>query len=158
MEIDFYVKHLRSKIWNEKFEYAKKKQLGQFFTSDELSNRILMKLDSMNPEIFQSPSQKFIDPTGCGIGNLLFEALIRKLQNDIPFEVALENIYGVDIDPDAIEICRERLICKQENLRHIVTKNIICADCTKIKNWSFNGTDPYKSNQDLHNEKFFDFE
>ena len=54
--------------------------------------------------------------------------LIRKLENGIDFETALGTIYGVDLMPDNVDLCRERLLCGQEHLRHIVEKNIVCHD------------------------------
>ena len=29
---------------------------------------------------------------------------------------------------DNVDLCRERLLCGREDLRHIVEKNIVCAD------------------------------
>jgi len=29
---------------------------------------------------------------------------------------------------DNVDLCRERLLCGREDLRHIVDKNIVCAD------------------------------
>jgi hypothetical protein len=54
--------------------------------------------------------------------------LIRKLANGIDFATALGSIYGVDIMQDNVESCRERLLCGLEQYRHIVEKNIVCAD------------------------------
>jgi hypothetical protein len=44
------------------------------------------------------------------------------------FEQALQTIYGVDLMQDNADLCRERLLCGQEHLRHIVERNIVCAD------------------------------
>ena len=82
--------------------------------------------------------------------------MIRKLENGIDFETALSTIYGVDMMQDNVDLCRERLLCGREDLRHIVEKNIIQGDALKIKNWNFDGKDLYKSEQDLLNEKFFE--
>ena len=43
----------------------------------------------------------------------------------------------------------------QEHLRYIVDKNIICADALRYR-YRFDGTDPYKTEQDSHNEKLFE--
>ena len=74
--------------------------------------------------------------------------LIRKIENGSTFEEALSTTYGVDLMQDNVDLCRERLLCGQEHLRHIVEKNIVCADALKY-HYRFDGSDPYKSEQDL---------
>lgn len=92
-------------------------------------------LDKFNANIFLDPAQEFIDPT-CGDGQFLGEVLIRKLQNGIPFNQALETIFGCDLMQDNVDLCRERLLCGQEHLRPIVEQNIVCADALTY-NYSF---------------------
>ena len=55
---------------------------------------------------------------------------------------------------DNVDLCRERLLCGQEHLRHIVEKNIVCADALRY-HYRFDGTDPYKTTKDLHFDKLF---
>ena len=129
------------------------KAYGEVFTPVELIREML---DGLPQEIFGNPDEKFLDPTGCGDGAFLGEVLIKKVENGLDFETALKGCFGIDIQQDNVDLCRERLLCNQEHLRHIVEKNIICADCDKVKNFSFDGTDPYKSEQDLHNERLFE--
>ena len=100
------------------------KATGEVFTPTELVQEILDKLD---PVLFQDPTKTFIDPS-CGDGQFLSEVLIRKVENGIDFETALSTIYGVDLMQDNVDLCRERLLCGQAHLRHIVEKNIVCAD------------------------------
>lgn len=100
------------------------KATGEVFTPTPLVQEILDKLD---PNLFKDPTKTFLDPT-CGDGQFLSEVLIRKVENGIDFETALSTIYGVDLMQDNVDLCRERLLCGQEHLRHIVEKNIVCAD------------------------------
>lgn len=100
------------------------KATGEVFTPTPLVQEVL---DNLPEETFKDPSKTFIDPT-CGDGQFLGEILIRKLENGIDFETALSTIYGVDLMQDNIDLCRERLLCGREDLRHIVEKNIVCAD------------------------------
>jgi len=81
----------------------------------------------MDGSVFVEEGKTVIDPC-CGNGQFLSEVLIRKLQNNISFENALSTIYGIDIMLDNIDICRERLLCGQEQFRHIVELNIACGD------------------------------
>ena len=100
------------------------KAQGEIFTPTALVNEIL---DKMPVEQFTDVSKTFLDPS-CGNGQFLSEILIRKLESGIDFEDALKTIYGVDIMLDNIFICQNRLLCGVEELRHIVEKNIVCAD------------------------------
>ena len=100
------------------------KAQGEIFTPTALVNEIL---DKMPIEQFTDVSKTFLDPS-CGNGQFLSEVLIRKLENGIDFEAALKTIYGVDIMFDNVLTCQNRLLCGVEELRHIVEKNIVCAD------------------------------
>ena len=100
------------------------KSTGEVFTPTTLVQEILDKLDQT---LFQNQTKTFLDPS-CGDGQFLGEVLIRKLENGIDFETALSTIYGVDLMQDNVKLCQDRLLCGQEHLRHIVEKNIVCAD------------------------------
>jgi hypothetical protein len=56
------------------------------------------------------------------------ELCSRALWYGIDFETALSTIYGVELMPDNVELCRERLLCGQAHLTHIVQNNIVCHD------------------------------
>lgn len=108
-------------------DQARIKSLGEVFTPTPLVQEIL---DQLPAEVFRDPSKTFLDPA-CGDGQFLSEVLIRKLQAGADFETALSTIYGVDIMADNVKLCQDRLLCGQEHLRHIVEKNIVCADGLK---------------------------
>lgn len=129
------------------------KATGEVFTPTPLVEEIL---DRMDPELFKDPTKTFLDPAS-GDGQLLASVLYRKLQNGIDFETALSTIYGVDMMQDNVDLCRERLLCGREDLRYIVDKNIICADALRY-HYRFDGTDPYLSKQDIHNQAIFEIE
>jgi type I restriction-modification system DNA methylase subunit len=105
-------------------DHSRVKATGEVFTPTPLVQEILDRLD---PTLFQDPTKTFLDPS-CGDGQFLGEVLIRKMENDSTFEQALQTIYGVDLMQDNVDLCRERLLCGCEDLRHIVEKNIVCAD------------------------------
>ena len=50
-----------------------------------------------------------------------------------------------------------RLMCKDESLRSMLEKNIVAADSLRY-HYRWDGTDPYKSNQDIHDEQFLSFD
>ena len=123
---------------------------GEVFTPTSLVQEILDKLPQ---ELFADPTRTYLDPS-CGDGQFLGEVLIRKVENGIEFGRALSTIYGVDIMQDNVDLCRERLLCGQEHLRPVVEQNIVCADALRY-HYRFDGSDPYKTKQDLHIEKLF---
>ena len=100
------------------------KATGEVFTPTDLVRQVL---ESLPLEVFTDPTKTFLD-NSCGDGQFLSEVLICKLENGIDFETALSTIYGVDLMPDNVKLCLDRLLCGQEHLRHIVEKNIVCAD------------------------------
>lgn len=97
------------------------KSTGEVFTPTALVQEIL---DQLPQELFKDPAKTFCDPS-CGDGQFLSEVLIRKLENGIDFETALRTIYGVELMMDNVKLCRDRLLCGREDLRHIVEKNIV---------------------------------
>jgi len=100
------------------------KKTGEIFTPTKLVQKIL---NDMSAELFMDPNKTFLD-NSCGNGQFLSEVLIKKLENNISFDKALSTIYSVDIMLDNIDICRNRLLCGQEQYRHIVERNIVCGD------------------------------
>ena len=131
------IHHARNREYMSGIERDKlrTKATGEVFTPTPLVQEIL---DQLPQESFTDPTKTFLDPS-CGDGQFLSEVLIRKLEHDIPFEQALSTIYGVDLMPDNVKICQDRLLCGQEHLRHIVEKNIVCHDALTY-DYSFNGT------------------
>lgn len=146
------IEHIRNRSYMSGIERdkARVKATGEVFTPTKLVKNIL---DDLDPNLFTDPTKTFLDPT-CGDGQFLGEVLIRKVENGIDFETALGSIYGVDLMKDNVELCRERLLCGREDLRHIVEKNIVCHDALTY-DYSFNGTN--KSKKELVLENLFDF-
>ena len=120
------IKHCRERDYMSGLERdgLRVKATGEVFTPTFLVQQIL---DSMDQSLFSDPTKTFCDPS-CGDGQFLSEVLIRKVQNGIDFETALSTIYGVDLMPDNVKLCQDRLLCGREDLRNIVEKNIVCQD------------------------------
>lgn len=131
MSINDVIDHIRNRTYMGGIERDKLrvKATGEVFTPTELVREIL---EQMPIEQFQDPTKTFLD-NSCGDGQFLGEVLIRKMENGSTFEQALSTIYGVDIMIDNVDLCRERLLCRQEHLRHIVEKNIQCRDGLTFK-------------------------
>lgn len=129
MTLKEIINHVRDRAYMSGVERDKLrvKSSGEVFTPTPLVQEIL---DNLPKDLFRDPTKTFCDPS-CGDGQFLSEVLIRKLENNIDIETALTTIYGVDLMQDNVELCRERLLCGREDLRHIVEKNIVCADSLK---------------------------
>jgi type I restriction-modification system DNA methylase subunit len=126
MSINDVITHTRDREYMSGIDRDKLrvKATGEVFTPTPLVQEIL---DQLPPESFTDPTKTFLDPS-CGDGQFLGEVLIRKIQNGIDFETALGTIYGVDLMQDNVDLCRDRLLCGREDLRHIVEANIVCHD------------------------------
>ena len=147
------IDHIRNRPYMSGIERPKAriKVTGEVFTPTTVVQEIL---DKLGQKVFTDASKTFLDPT-CGDGQFLGEVLIRKLENSVDFETALSTIYGVDLMEDNVKLCRERLLCGREHLRHIVDKNIVCADALTY-HYRFDGTDPDKTDRDLILDKFIE--
>jgi len=126
MNLEGIIKHCRDRSYMSGIDRdsTRTKATQEVFTPTPLVQSIL---DEFPPEMFNDPTKTFLD-NSCGDGQFLSEALIRKIENGSTFEQALATIYGVDLMQDNVDLCRERLLCGREDLRHIVEKNIVCAD------------------------------
>jgi hypothetical protein len=120
------------------------KATAEVFTPTNVVQEMLDMADQSN---FTEPNKIILDQS-CGDGQFLSEVLIRKLENGIDFEQALSTIYGVDLMQDNVELCRERLLCGRDDLKHIVEQNIVCADALTY-HYRFDGTAPDVTEQDL---------
>jgi len=151
-ETEKIINHIRNRSYMSGVERddTRVKATGEVFTPTPLVQEIL---DNLDPTLFSDPEKTFLDPA-CGDGQFLGEILIRKMEHGIDFETALSTIYGVDLMEDNVELCRERLLCGRNDLRHIIEKNIICHDGLDY-DYSFNGTN--KNTDDLIFENLFDF-
>ena len=126
------------------------KATGEVFTPTPLVQEIL---DKLQQDLFTDSTKTFLDPS-CGDGQFLGEVIIRKMENGSTFEQALSTTYGVDLMQDNVDLCRERLLCGREDLRHIVEKNIVCADALRY-HYRFDGSDPYKTEDNIIKESLF---
>lgn len=148
------IDHIRNRTYmgGVEREQARVKATGEVFTPTPLVQEML---DQLPPEVFSDPTKTFLD-NSCGDGQFLGEVLIRKMENGSTFEQALQTIYGVDLMQDNVDLCRERLLCGREDLRHVVEQNIVCADALRY-HYRFDGSDPYETKQEQHFGSLFEF-
>ena len=126
MNIDDVINHIRNRPYMSGIERdaLRVKSTGEVFTPTEV---VIETLNKLPIEYFSDPEQPFVDPS-CGDGQYLGEVLIKKMENGLDFETALSTTFGVDIMQDNVELCRERLLCGRDDLKHIVERTIVCHD------------------------------
>ena len=133
-ELDRIRQHLfeRDYMSGVERDKARIKASGEVFTPKKLVDDILDQMETIEPNIFRGPEKKFVDPT-CGDGEFLAGILYRKLEKGIEFEVALGQLFGVDIMPDNVSECRRRLSCGKNdpNIDRILRNNIRCENALK---------------------------
>ena len=136
-----FINHLRNRAYMAGIERDRLriKQTNEVFTPTPMVQSCLDKIADQT--VFSDKTKTFLD-NSCGDGQFLSEVLIRKMENGIDFETALSTIYGVDLMQDNVELCRERLLCGRHDLRHIVEKNIVCADGLRY-HYRFDDSYPY---------------
>lgn len=129
MTLEDVKKHIRDRGYMSGVERDKTrvKSTGEVFTPSPLCQAILDQLEQNDPNFFKDPDKTFLDPS-CGDGQILGEVLIRKMEHGSTFEQALGSIYGVEFKSDNVAACKERLLCGQKHLQHIVDKNIVNHD------------------------------
>lgn len=143
MQIETVIKHARDRGYMDGIDRDKNRTLAtqEVFTPTEM---VRMLLNQTHID-WKDPAQKYID-NACGDGQFLSEVLIKKIENGIAFETALSTIYGLDLMQDNVELCRERLLCGREDLRHIVEKNIVCANGLEY-NYMFGKNETFGPNE-----------
>jgi hypothetical protein len=147
MDLKFAINHIRNREYMSGIERdkARVKQTEECFTHTWIVQKGLDEYEKLSPGFFADTTKTWID-NSCGDGQFLSEVLIRKIQNGIDFETALRTIYGVDLMQDNVELCRGRLLCGREDLRHIVEQNIVCADGLRY-HYRFDDSHPYDDEQ-----------
>ena len=137
------VEHVRNRSYMSGIErdQSRVKSTAEVFTPTPLVQKCLDEL----PEEFWVNCNHTVCDNSCGDGQFLGEVLIRKIENGSTFEQALATIYGVDLMQDNVDLCRERLLCGREDLRHIVEKNIVCHDALTY-NYTFGESETFGNN------------
>lgn len=84
------------------------KATGEVYTPTELVIEIMQKMIENDPEVF-APGKTVIDPA-CGDGQFLVPVKWYKvLHHGMTEQEALNDIYGIDIMSDNVEVCKKRL-------------------------------------------------
>ena len=124
---------------------SRKKKTGEFFTPDDLINRLL---DKAGEEAW-TENKTFLDPTA-GNGNIVLAILKRKIEvyHHRPL-TALSTIFAVELMPDNVKEMKERVSkymlpllqfkCEIDILDLVLNYNFVCSD---FFNWDFDKWQP----------------
>lgn len=105
------------------------KATGEVYTPTELVIEIMQKMVENDPDVF-APGKTVIDPA-CGDGQFLVPVKWYKVfVHGMTEEEALNDIYGIDIMPDNVEVCLRRL-----GGGHIVCDNGLDPQTAEVKHW-----------------------
>ena len=118
----------------------KVKQFGEVFTPAWCVREMCDMLEAESPGCFK-PARTFLEPA-CGDGAFILEILRRKFDRckcRRDYTVALESVYGFEIQADNVERCIENVIelCGEyfrmtAKEREIVSDHIIQCDGLKV--------------------------
>ncbi len=106
-----------SNFFEKNVKHHERKKLGQFYTHQELVKYIFNKIPI-------NENSKILDPTS-GAGAFLISALSFNNNN-------CKNIYGIDIDPNALKLCVENI---SSNSDYVNERNFICANTINSELW-----------------------
>lgn len=146
-------------------KYTKQKLLGQVYTPNYVVCKMLDDLGFNNDNII---GKTILDPS-CGDGRFLTEIVERIIQysSDVDIVKNLQNVYGWDIDSNAVEYCLSNLNEIIKPLNITVEWNVFCVDSIRkyekhslfsidIENQCFDfivGNPPYIRIQHIGNEQ-----
>ncbi|MGK7920840.1 MAG: N-6 DNA methylase [Trichodesmium sp.] len=121
-------RNLKSDVINlEIFAKSRSPRLGAFYTSEDLVNKIISRIELQ-------ANFKYLDPA-VGTGNFIL-ILAKKLLTKFSFnsvDQILNSIYGFDIDWEALEICKIRFLLELQESFNI--------DISTYQNLNFYQTD-----------------
>lgn len=105
------------------------KATGEVYTPTELVIEIMQKMIEADPDVF-APGKTVIDPA-CGDGQFLVPVKWWKvLHHGMTEEEALEDIYGIDLMPDNVDVCKRRL-----GGGNILCDNALDPQTAEVRNW-----------------------
>ena len=147
--LETYKSHLLGREYMSGIERdaARIKATAEVFTPNEMVKKLVQRVGEGD---VKDPKKRIIDPT-CGDGQFLAYILYCRLKAKVPLLTALETLYGIEKEPDNVEMCRKRLSCGHDDhkdVARILNHNIFEGDALEY-HMRFDGTEiPKKLKQD----------
>ena len=126
----------------------KQKNIGVVYTPENIVEKMLERAEFNEETLDGLRGFKFVD-LSCGEGAILVKALYRWLEankNDLPTgKIIAETVYGIDIDNNAVEKCKENLskVCKDFGYSEPIEWKIYQSDALDKNNEVFQNTYDY---------------
>jgi type I restriction-modification system DNA methylase subunit len=140
--------------FNKKHTKQAIKNRGEVFTPEHLVEEMLSKL----PRDYFTSAEKTTLDNSCGNGNFLVKILEWRMKNGISQLDSLKTIYGIELDQNNANECKERLSLgsKDAEIWKVLDRNIICANALdpNHKGWEKVG---YMWEGPSISQQFFDF-
>lgn len=116
-----YLSSLEKDVFSSTYEMVLSKEerryLGQFFTHKKLVDFLIDKIPI-------AKTDKILDPA-CGCG-----AFLLSLKTN--FRIPIDSLYGIDIDPNIIQICRSNILDENQSNNNIILADTINSDIKSI--------------------------
>ena len=104
----------------------------EFFTP---TNYIKDKLNQLDGRIFVDPSIPILDNM-MGSSQILSEVLIKRMQNGICYEDAIQSIFGLDISEQNVIVSRKRMSIGRKEYRDLMENNFRQGDALKLESFT----------------------
>lgn len=122
---------------------VRRKQTNEVFTPFEIVERMC----EMVPEESWADSEKtFLEPT-FGNGNIICYIIWKRIASGVPWKDALETLYGIELMPDNVKECKDRVVkllkeldvygWDEKTIRTVIDDHLVCSDFFDwdIENW-----------------------
>ena len=115
------------------------KKTQEFFTPYSIVKRMADKIPN---SYWSDPTKTFLEPS-FGSGQFVVYIVWSRIQHGVDWETTLKTLYGVELMPDNVLECHNRVIDLLDKLgiefdertaRKIMKKNLVCSDFFK---WDF---------------------
>lgn len=118
----------------------------EFFTPYYIVKKMC---DKVSDDDWSDPTKTFLE-SGFGSGQFVVYIVWNRIQHGIDWQIALETLYGVELQLDNVLECHDRVIdlltklgidFDERTARKIMKKNLVCSDFFK---WDFEHWRPIK--------------
>lgn len=128
---------------------GRRKDTNEVFTPFEIVEHMC---EIIPVKDWSDPEKTFLEPT-FGNGNIICYIVYKRIINKVPWDKALNTLYGIELMPDNVKECKERVIelfrlfveekamavegFDEKRARQIMDRNLVCSDFFDwdIENW-----------------------
>ena len=133
VSLEQVILHCRSERYNITLSKGKKQRNAnqEFFTPTDY---LKQKLSQINPNAFTDPTIPVMDNM-MGSCQILSEVLIKRMENGLTYEQAIQTLFGMDIDEENVRVSRERMLVGQQKYQNIINHNFQQGNALKLPSY-----------------------